>query len=475
MAAVSCFGATGELAEALSLFDDEFFGVEVDVAASAEAGGSLADGQLISSSDEDDDDMNTDSDAPVEEVDVEQAAADFLIDEGMASPAAATAATVTPAGPIQQKTCGCSKRCLENFDPAQLEQALLNFQEMEKNEQDLVVLGLLESSRYSVDTTTRGLKRKKQWFKYTYGGVEVCAGAFRSVYGIGTKVFENLKKHLETCGPVPRTHGNKGRKPKNALTDEAVVNVAQFIKNYADQAGIPYPAPPPLHSKKGVPPIFLPAGKTVTSIYKRYVESTSEAGTGAVGYHSFRSIWLKCLPHIRILTPCTDVCDLCEVLRRKVVEAVTEADKLQACQSLANHIGEAQAERDLYKRRTEEAKEELGAHPPVQQLQSHELCGSNLEKSHYTFDFAQNVALPQVARQIGPIYFKVPRKVHIFGINNEALPHQLNYLLDEADTIGMDGKNSHGPNSVASMLHHYFSRHGLKKRECYLHADNCSG
>ena len=151
---------------------------------------------------------------------------------------------------------------------------MLNFQELEKAEQDLIVLGLLDASRYSAETTTHGLKQKKQWFRYTYAGQEICAGAFRTIYGIGSKVFDNLKKHLDKCGPVPRTHGNQGRKPKNALCYEEVLHVVQFVKNYTDQVGIPYPAP--LHSKKGTPPIFLPASDTITSIHKRYVQSVEK-------------------------------------------------------------------------------------------------------------------------------------------------------------------------------------------------------
>ena len=34
---------------------------------------------------------------------------------------------------------------------------------------------------------------------------------------------------------------------------------------------------------------------------------------------------------------------------------------------------------------------------------------------------------------------------------------------------------AHGPNSVISMLHHYFAKHGLGEKSCVLHADNCAG
>jgi hypothetical protein len=57
----------------------------------------------------------------------------------------------------------------------------------------------------------------------------------------------------------------------------------------------------------------------------------------------------------------------------------------------------------------------------------------------------------------------------------EGLPKQVNYLLDETETIRKKGKMTHGPNSVISMLHHYFATHGLGEKSCVLHADNCSG
>ena len=34
--------------------------------------------------------------------------------------------------------------------------------------------------------------------------------------------------------------------------------------------------------------------------------------------------------------------------------------------------------------------------------------------------------------QPGPIYFKTPRKCGIFGVMCEAIPRQVNYLIDEA-------------------------------------------
>ena len=368
--------------------------------------------------------------------------------------------------------CGCTKNCLQQFDLAQVEQNKLNFMELPKEEKDLMVLGLLESFLHSPETTWRGGKRRRQHFKYTYRGQSICVGAFRYLYDIGTKRLDNLHKHLEANGLQPRVHGNKSRRPKHAITLPVVRQVLQFLSTYSDEHGIPHPAP--LHGRADVPPIYLPASDTVLSIHRLYVRACQEADHRAVGYESFRLLWKECLAHLKIMSPRTDVCEKCEFLRRGTCDAVTDNEKLASTAAFGDHIHGAQRERKFYRDATLLAKEELAAlanlpQPPLP------ACSQPLRRVHVTFDFAQNVCLPQSSRQEGPLYFKTARKVHIFGVNLEAFPRQINYLIDEADTIGFDGKNSHGPNSVASLLHHFFATYGLGERECFLHADNCAG
>ena len=71
---------------------------------------------------------------------------------------------------------------------------------------------------------------------------------------------------------------------------------------------------------------------------------------------------------------------------------------------------------------------------------------------HYSFDFAQQVHYPADPQQPGPIYFKTPRKCHIFGVVAEALPAQVNYLADEGVSCGK------GANVVISYLHHFLEK-----------------
>ena len=57
---------------------------------------------------------------------------------------------------------------------------------------------------------------------------------------------------------------------------------------------------------------------------------------------------------------------------------------------------------------------------------------SNAISAHYSFDFAlsQQPTLP------GPVYFLTPRKVAIFEVCCEAIPRQVNFLIDEACATG---------------------------------------
>ena len=88
---------------------------------------------------------------------------------------------------------------------------------------------------------------------------------------------------------------------------------------------------------------------------------------------------------------------------------------------------------------------------------------------HYSFDMAQQVHYPSDPLKSGPIYFLIPRKCGIFGLCCEAIPRQINYLIDEASDTGK------GANTIVSMLHHFLEHHGLGESHLHLHADNCVG
>uniref|UniRef100_A0A1X7UKZ0 DUF7869 domain-containing protein n=1 Tax=Amphimedon queenslandica TaxID=400682 RepID=A0A1X7UKZ0_AMPQE len=106
---------------------------------------------------------------------------------------------------------------------------------------------------------------------------------------------------------------------------------------------------------------------------------------------------------------------------------------------------------------------------------------------HYSFDYAQQVTFydnyesvsssltflkvhyPSSPPQAGPIYFLTPRKCGIFGVCCEAIPQQVNFLIDESFDTGKEA------NPVISMVHFYLKNHGLNSVSIHFNADNCTG
>ena len=61
----------------------------------------------------------------------------------------------------------------------------------------------------------------------------------------------------------------------------------------------------------------------------------------------------------------------------------------------------------------------------------------------------------------------MPRKCALFGVCCEAIPRQVNFLIDENVLTGR------GANSTISYVHYFFEHHGLGKIHAQVHADNC--
>ena len=60
-------------------------------------------------------------------------------------------------------------------------------------------------------------------------------------------------------------------------------------------------------------------------------------------------------------------------------------------------------------------------------------------------------------------------KAALFRICCEAIPHQVNFIADEASDTGK------GANTVVSILDYFFDHYGLGETTVTLHADNCCG
>ncbi|KAJ8319792.1 hypothetical protein KUTeg_001379 [Tegillarca granosa] len=290
----------------------------------------------------------------------------------------------------------CKAGCIKKLDAKRVLENRLNMQELEKGERDLIILGQACGLSRG-DTTSKG-DRKRHRFSYQFDNETVCADCFIYINNISSKYLKNLRKHLYTHGVVPRTHGNKGKMPHNALKYEDVKNIVQFLIGYADRYGMPQPYSRGVNDI--IPPIYLPAQETYDSIHKKYLDVAGEMDFRSVSESTFRSLWKQCVPHVKFMRARTDVCHICENYRKELQEADTEDENLNLAQSFAEHIQKAQTERDYYKQRCKAAEAEHKSG----------IRGEDMKCIHYTFDFAQPVLVPGHVRQEGALYYKSPLK-----------------------------------------------------------------
>lgn len=184
---------------------------------------------------------------------------------------------------------------------------------------------------------------------------------------------------------------------------------------------------------------------------------------------SFLRVWHNYLPHIVVARPMTDLCWQCRKNNLAIQRSANMPDeqKESTLQEHLDHLHVVREERAAYNNMVRLAKEVV-ASANINQLEPTH-ANSQPFTMHYSFDFAQQVHYPSDPMQPGPMYFLVPRKCGIFGINCEGLPQQINYLIDESQSV------SKGSTMVISLLHHFFENFGLGEQHVELHCDNCSG
>lgn len=167
----------------------------------------------------------------------------------------------------------------------------------------------------------------------------------------------------------------------------------------------------------------------------------------------------------------TDLCLTCQQNTTKLLRAANlpEQEKSDCLKAHQDHLVCAQREREFYRNACSDATTVFKRIEAETRLnERHEPCSLD-GTMHYAFDYAQQVHYPSNPMQPGPIYFKTPRKCGIFGVSCEAVPRQINYLIDEASSAGK------GANATVSYVHHFFTHHGLGEKDVHLHADNCTG
>ena len=279
--------------------------------------------------------------------------------------------------------------------------------------------------------------------------------------------FYSLVKHYRKNGLTLRVHGNAKRLPNSTSSAETFEEVVKFIKNTAEEQALLLPGRIPGFKRIDVK--LLPSNLTKHGLWKRYEDICTSTGQVSVGYSKFCDLWNQLCPFILIMRPATDLCWTCQKNNNRIHRTVNfpEAEKVEAVRAQEEHLRPTSGEREHYKNCCEESKHHVQRFlEEVDFAHGREPCSYN-GTVHYSYDYAQQLHYPSNPNQPGPIYFKTPRKCGLFGVCCEAIPRQVNFLIDENVVTGK------GANSTISYVHYFFERHGLGETDAHMHADNC--
>lgn len=148
------------------------------------------------------------------------------------------------------------------------------------------------------------------------------------------------------------------------------------------------------------------------------------------------------LPTIKIRNPKTDICDTC--MNMRVNNMVAERE---------DHLLRAMHQRLCFN----------------ENIRSTRLSG-NSHTVQLTFDYAEKILLPRFTDTPKDIFYKIGLKVDLFGIGNNTMQLQTNYVLPEGHWPG-----DKGINSIASFLYHDILLNHRDKTSISYMADNCGG
>ncbi len=373
--------------------------------------------------------------------------------------------------------CPCGKSCPSQFSVDEVLDARHDFRGLSRDEKNCFMLSQLRSCRKIAEkaiSARLSKDRERQKFDYRINADRaVCREVFLFYHGETIKRLKYLQKHLIEVGTSLPLHGNTGRKPQHACSECDKDMVQAFLVNFAAAHGMPDPGRD-LRIGKDRLRILLPTVLNYRSVHRTYQKSMQVNEQKSVGYLTFIRIWQEVVPHICFSRPRSDLCMTCEEFKKALNQIASnlhedrEAEKVLVLQKAIAHLRHAKKERDHYRKGIQLAEKDYAALEPKQRQIP---CRANTRNitMHYSWDFAQQLHYLYEEQQVGPIYFKTPRRAQLFGVCSEGIPRQVNYLIDEADFLDKSA------NTVISLLDHFFAHYGMGEKYVYLSADNCVG
>ncbi|KAG9298968.1 hypothetical protein G9A89_020281 [Geosiphon pyriformis] len=329
------------------------------------------------------------------------------------------------------------------------------FHALSRSEQDIFLMAQLKAMNGGEITANRN--------------TPLCQKTYLNMLGIGRTHFENVRNHLATNGIISRVHGNVKKVPrwKTKITIDITIATAvkNFLENYAEIHGLPSPGRNVNRITQSL--TLLPAETSYKSVYRDFIAGLENDSTlKFLKYDAFRKLWHQLTPYIQIMSPRTDLCDTCQHFRNGLqYNARKEEEAKDLLKKFKEHLVKAKLERNYYNKNTKLAEQQRKLVDEHFRTRAKADYCSIDATAHYT----QNVHVPHSDQQVNKIYYLSPRKVHLFGIQDEAVREQINYVLDENEIIGK------GPNGTLSMVFNGIKRLNKGEKHLKITCDNAGG
>jgi hypothetical protein len=366
----------------------------------------------------------------------------------------------------------CSQNCGKDWKIEDLQRHTQDIQKLSKIEKKLVLLTILRNCATHSHNTRHSEQRQRLSFTFKYEPLgSMCAFAFRVLFDIGIESFRGLLAHLKISdfSIIPPLHGNYGKRghQSHQLTNRGVTeNLIGFVLALAEAQGELSPGRDTKRGKrkedKNPDILWLPACFTQSAILRMYNQAYPDF---SISRASFRLLLQSDsrLGHIQIRSSRTDMCDFCELQKRRIIGTKVhdelKAEKLVA--ELAAHQKAYQGERAIYNAEREQAKNDR------KKWEKGKLS-ANKCLEHISMDYGQSIEVPHTADQLGGTFYLHMRKFLLFCVCSVLEKSQICYTYDEREA----GK---GPNEVISFLHDFLVNRQIQSQNIRIHADNCTG
>ena len=314
---------------------------------------------------------------------------------------------------MQKKGC-CSSNCLAKIPADTILNCREQCRELELrcdqhvSHLHLVLLGHMRDGDKTARSKQKQSDRCRTRLSSTFHGMPVCVDAFHFVHGISRKVTRQLKVQFEQNGLDPKKHGNVA-KPLSSqrMSFEMRENAVKFIENSALTNALVLPGR--TAGAKNPDVLLLPCGTTKRQVHKLYSESC--AGDTCLSYSLFCETWRDFLPGVSIQKPRTDLCVICsqDTVSLQRLRSLDDTVRAKLLNRSLTHLELVAGQREHYNsainysRSTIPQNYSFGEKIPSECVQA--------VVQHYSFDFAQQIFVPNSSQQVGPLYFLVPYKL----------------------------------------------------------------